>query len=198
MSQRVRGESDREERRRTLIEAAEMLLAEHSYNRVRIEDVARRAGVAKGTVFLYFANKEALVLAVLRARLGRAIDRIEAEFDAVGPNAGPDALVQCFLDSYYDDPLTARMMALWPAVLEDGAPQADVEAFQAFLRDRGASLAARICRSAPEIDADGAERLVRHLGVMVVGMAAIGGSPRPALDAAAFPRVIAAVLGTAA
>lgn len=198
MSQRVRGEQDREERRRTLVESADQLLAEHSYNRVRIEDVARRAGVAKGTVFLYFANKEALVLAVLRARLGRAIDRIEHEFDTTGPGAGPDALVQCFLDSYYDDPQTARLMALWPAVLEDGAPTPDVESFRAFLQERGAGLAARICASSPGIGADGAERLVRHLGVMVIGMAAIGGSPRPALDAAVFPRVIACVLGTAA
>lgn len=198
MSQRVRGDVEREERRRTLVESAEALLAEHSYNRVRIEDVARRAGVAKGTVFLYFANKEALILAVLRSRLARAIDRIEQELDAVGHAAGADSLVQSFLDAYYDDPLTARMMALWPAVLEDGAPAADVEAFQGFLQERGAGLAARICQVSPTIDADGAERLVRHLGVMVIGMAAIGGNPSPALDASVFPKVMAAVVGRAA
>lgn len=54
-----------EERRRAIIEAAERLFAEGRFDEVLMEDVAARAGVAKGTVYRYFADKESLYLTVL-------------------------------------------------------------------------------------------------------------------------------------
>jgi AcrR family transcriptional regulator len=46
--------------------AALDLFAERGYAATRLEDVAGRAGVSKGTVYLYFANKEDLFKAVVR------------------------------------------------------------------------------------------------------------------------------------
>lgn len=54
-----------EERRRAIVEAAERLFAEGRFDEVLMEDVAARAGVAKGTVYRYFADKESLYLTVL-------------------------------------------------------------------------------------------------------------------------------------
>ncbi len=49
-----------EERPAELIEAAIEVFAEKGFTAARLEDVARRAGVSKGTAYLYFPNKEAL------------------------------------------------------------------------------------------------------------------------------------------
>ena len=46
--------------------AALELFAERGYAATRLEDVAARAGVSKGTLYLYFANKEDLFKAVVR------------------------------------------------------------------------------------------------------------------------------------
>ncbi len=46
--------------------AALALFAEHGFAATRLEDVARRAGVSKGTIYLYFPTKEALFRAVVR------------------------------------------------------------------------------------------------------------------------------------
>lgn len=67
---------------RVLDSAAELLLR-WGYRRVTIEDVARHAGIGKGTVYLHFRTKDALFLTVL-LRAGRRIfadmaDRMESD-----------------------------------------------------------------------------------------------------------------------
>ena len=42
-----------------ILEAAAQLFATHRYHEVRMEDVAAEAGVAKGTIYRYFKDKEA-------------------------------------------------------------------------------------------------------------------------------------------
>jgi len=49
-----------------LIDAAIDVFAEKGFSGARLEDVARRAGVSKGTAYLYFPNKEALFKAAIR------------------------------------------------------------------------------------------------------------------------------------
>src|SRR6202158_997806 len=49
-----------------LIDAAIEVFAEKGFSGSRLEDVARRAGVSKGTAYLYFPNKEALFKAAIR------------------------------------------------------------------------------------------------------------------------------------
>lgn len=52
-----------------LLSAALDLFVEKGYAATRVEEVARRAGVSKGTLFLYFASKEDLFKAVVRENL---------------------------------------------------------------------------------------------------------------------------------
>ncbi len=51
-------------KRESILEAAIELFSSYGYRRTSIEDVARRAGIAKGTVYIYFRNKEQLFGAV--------------------------------------------------------------------------------------------------------------------------------------
>lgn len=56
-----------------LLAAALEVFGEQGYVRARLEDVARRAGVSKGTIYLYFDNKEALFKALVRSRVSDAL-----------------------------------------------------------------------------------------------------------------------------
>src|SRR5574341_699695 len=57
--------------------AALALFVEKGYAATRLEDIAARAGVSKGTVYLYFANKEELFQAVVREGIVPAIAQAE-------------------------------------------------------------------------------------------------------------------------
>jgi AcrR family transcriptional regulator len=51
---------DPEARRRAILDAALIVFAENGFAGTRMDDVAARAGVAKGTLYLYFEDKKAL------------------------------------------------------------------------------------------------------------------------------------------
>ena len=65
-----------------LLDAAYELFVEHGYAATRVEAVAQRAGVSKGTLFLYFTSKEELFKAVIHETLAGRFDEWNAEFDA--------------------------------------------------------------------------------------------------------------------
>lgn len=69
-----------------IVAAALALFAARGYGATKLEDVASAAGIAKGTIYLYFANKEELFRAVVRQELLPALARIEAAIDV---HAGP-------------------------------------------------------------------------------------------------------------
>ncbi|MCB4757688.1 MAG: TetR/AcrR family transcriptional regulator [Elusimicrobia bacterium] len=52
-------------RRHQILKAAKKLLARQGYHDLRLDDVAHEANVAKGTLYLYFKDKENLVLEVM-------------------------------------------------------------------------------------------------------------------------------------
>lgn len=63
----VRAPARQQARRERIVEAAMRQFAERGYEGVRVEEVAREAGVAKGAVFGYFASKAGLFLAAYQA-----------------------------------------------------------------------------------------------------------------------------------
>ncbi len=68
----------KEERPKEVIAAAFALFVERGFAATRLEDVARRAGVSKGTVYLYFANKYELFKAVVRESIVPVINEADA------------------------------------------------------------------------------------------------------------------------
>lgn len=72
----------KEARPAELIEAGLLEFAAHGFAAARLEDVARRAGVVKGTIYRYFPDKEALFLAAVRSRVTPVFDEIAGFVDA--------------------------------------------------------------------------------------------------------------------
>jgi AcrR family transcriptional regulator len=67
----------KEARPTELAEAALQVFSEKGYAATRLEDVATRAGVSKGTVYLYYASKEALFDGVIRKAVLPQVERSE-------------------------------------------------------------------------------------------------------------------------
>lgn len=68
----------KEARPAEIVEAALEVFAEKGFSAARIDDVAARAGISKGTLYLYFASKEELFKAVVRQALLPGLARVEA------------------------------------------------------------------------------------------------------------------------
>ncbi|MGE0607747.1 MAG: TetR/AcrR family transcriptional regulator [Pirellulales bacterium] len=68
----------KEARPQELVAAAVEAFAEQGFAGTKIEDIARRAGVAKGTVYLYFATKDALFEAAVRENISPIFVKLDA------------------------------------------------------------------------------------------------------------------------
>src|SRR5215831_19897546 len=74
----VRWRRRKEDRPGEIIAAALACFAERGFAATRLDDVAHRAGVTKGTLYLYFPNKEELFKAVVAQALVPNLERGEA------------------------------------------------------------------------------------------------------------------------
>ena len=61
-------------RTQRILDSAAQLLERWGYSRVTIDDIAKHAGVGKGTVYLHWPNREALFVAVLQRELLQAVE----------------------------------------------------------------------------------------------------------------------------
>ncbi|MFL5562964.1 MAG: TetR/AcrR family transcriptional regulator [Gemmatimonadaceae bacterium] len=74
-----------DERPSQILEAALDVFGEKGLAAARLDDIARRAGLAKGTIYLYFPNKDELFRAVIRSTLVAEIERAESSLTSGTP-----------------------------------------------------------------------------------------------------------------
>lgn len=66
-------EADRQQKRRTILDAAAAEIARYGYDRANINTIAERAGIGRGTIYLYFDSKDEILDALLDT-IGSLID----------------------------------------------------------------------------------------------------------------------------
>ncbi|AXI09629.1 TetR family transcriptional regulator [Oceanobacillus sp. 143] len=59
-----------------IIEAAVKVIAENGYHGSQVSKIAKAAGVADGTIYLYFKNKEDILVTVFKEKMGQFIEEI--------------------------------------------------------------------------------------------------------------------------
>lgn len=91
---RAKRERRKDARPGELLAAALDLFVEKGFAGTRAEEVAKRAGVSKGTLFLYFSSKEELFKAVVRENISGRFDEWNDEFNNF-QGSTPDMLRYC-------------------------------------------------------------------------------------------------------
>src|SRR4051812_48531371 len=74
---RARNEEQRRAKLQAILDAALDVFADKGFADTRLDDVALRAGVAKGTLYLYFDSKQTLFEALIRSGIAAPIEAIE-------------------------------------------------------------------------------------------------------------------------
>lgn len=104
-----------EERPQQILQAALDVFGEHGLARARLEDIARRAGVSKGTIYLYFPNKEELFREMVRSTVVEAIAAGE-QIPATG--TATDQLTT-FMRQYWDFVRTPAFAVIHRVVMSE-------------------------------------------------------------------------------
>lgn len=97
-------ERQRQERERLILRAAGALFAERGYHATSLEDIAARVGIAKGTIYLHFASKDDLVVAMLRHGLTYYLKALDDALEsAPTPREKLLAVIDQFTSSQYNE-----------------------------------------------------------------------------------------------
>jgi AcrR family transcriptional regulator len=142
----------KEARPQEILAAALTVFAERGYAATRLDDVAKRAGVTKGTLYLYFPNKEQLFISVVRGTLLPELMRIGEEASALSALASIDAIIANFerlaaspigaipklvlgeagnfpeIARFYADEVAARGLGMIRALLQRGVDRGEFRA----------------------------------------------------------------------
>ncbi|MBT2754515.1 TetR/AcrR family transcriptional regulator [Mesobacillus foraminis] len=66
---------------RQIIDAAVVVIAENGYHQAQVSKIAKQAGVADGTIYLYFKNKEDILISLFQEKMGVFIEIIEEKIE---------------------------------------------------------------------------------------------------------------------
>ncbi|MGZ8378413.1 MAG: TetR/AcrR family transcriptional regulator [Gemmatirosa sp.] len=105
-----------DERPQQIVDAALAVFAEHGLAGARLEDIAQRAGVAKGTIYLYFPNKEELFREVVRRTIVARLDLAERELADAGATS-PGELLRTFMVGWWEFVCTPEFQAVYRLVV---------------------------------------------------------------------------------
>jgi AcrR family transcriptional regulator len=94
-----------DDKRQRILAAATAVFAERDFHRVQVSDVASRAGVGKGTVYLYFPTKDDLHRVALEASLQRTADEVDEVAERPAPvDEALRAIVLVLLELFWRRP----------------------------------------------------------------------------------------------
>ena len=115
---RQRGRPEVGERRQAILDAALEEFAARGFAATRLDDVARRADVAKGTIYLYFRDKEALFQELVRAMLSPLIGAIE---EAAMRELPIRALIELILNTFVNEIYGTRRKDVIRLIITEGS-----------------------------------------------------------------------------
>jgi AcrR family transcriptional regulator len=171
--QRARSVEQREVRRRAILDAAAAMLAEMPVARVTLNELSRRAGLAKSNVLRYFESREAVLLELLDSAWQEWLAQLEQDLPAaVDRGAAPaergDQLAAAIAASLASRPVLCDLLSAQAAVLERNvSPQVAAQYKRAASAD-SAALGRLVLDCVSELGEHDAGRLAAA-AVMVTG-----------------------------
>jgi AcrR family transcriptional regulator len=138
-----------EARRQAILGAALSVFAERGFDAARLDEVATRAGVAKGTLYLYFKDKQTLFEELVRSAVSPIMDRVSAA--ALTPGMPAGAVIDTFFSLFRTEVLGTERKLLLRLIISEGPRFPAIAQF--YYREvvsRGVGLMRALAKSAHE------------------------------------------------
>jgi AcrR family transcriptional regulator len=163
------------ERRAAIIAAAEALLARDPDGGFAVGEIARRAGLAKGTVYLYFGSREEILLAVHDAQLEELFLAVEGAL--ARPRVGAAQVARAVLGFLGRRSQFFRLATSCHGALEGSIPARASRAHREAVAARLTMLGARIEALHPGMRPGEGLRLLMNCYAQMLGLWQLSASP---------------------
>lgn len=169
---------ERQLRTAQLLDAAVALLQEHPERIPSVAEVASRAGIAKGAVYLYFRRKEDLLLAAHERHMIKFFDALVAYAQADGP-VNFEGVLELANTHLIEPSVVLPLAILAGGVLHKGAHPEAVSAFEQNLAARLRFAGSLLYRHFPLPDELSGVRLLMRSFALILGLWQLIGRDRP-------------------
>jgi AcrR family transcriptional regulator len=157
------------ERHVAILDAAERLLLRSPDRMASVAEVADEAGLAKGTVYLYFPSKEELLLAVHERNIDGFFGALIARLDAAAAVRIDDVLVLT-QRHMVEPPLFLPLAARCFGMMGQGVPAETTFAFKQRMAKRLQRAGGGLERHFPHLPAGAGVALLRHSFALIIGL----------------------------
>ena len=106
------------ERKQVILDAALTVFSERGFEAARLDDVAARAGVAKGTLYLYFDDKEDLFEEVVRSAVSPILERLDVL--AAAPDMPADKMIETLFSVFEKEVLGTKRKLFIRLIIAEG------------------------------------------------------------------------------
>ena len=131
VAEKAAGSSAKRER---ILAAAERVFARHGFFAAKVSEIAKDAGVADGTIYLYFKNKDDLLISLFEARMQVVNQTLAAAIAGLAPLAQLHALIRTYLRLIHDEPAAAEVLTIELRQSNKFMKEYENAAFADFLR----------------------------------------------------------------
>lgn len=100
------------DKRERILGAAERIFARHGFFAAKVADVAKEAGVADGTIYLYFKSKDDLLISVFERRMQELLALLRAAIATKPPREQLRTFVKTYLQLVHDEPVAAEVLTI--------------------------------------------------------------------------------------
>jgi AcrR family transcriptional regulator len=162
-------EDQKGQRRQAIMEVAWRMFQEKPFVEINILEVAQAAGLAKGTLYLYFATKEELFLSIQEEQFGFWFDVVDQELGRE-EQLTREQIVEHLTISLAERPAFLRLLAITHGTLERNVALEGIVRFKRMVRERllhtGALLDRQLHLGGPQHGA----RLLLQIYALVIGI----------------------------
>lgn len=168
---RARSDEDKQERRNVILTTAwRMYTRDPSFAAFTMDALAKQAGVAKGTLYLYFRSKEELFLALLESGFDAWFDVIDARLDEGGAGMTPADAAEVVVRSIRGRESLARLLSILPTIVEHNVDYDAALRFKRQVMRRADVTGHRLEARLPFLRAGEGARFLVHLHALVIGI----------------------------
>lgn len=168
--QRARSTQAKRERRDTILDAALKRIDRGGFDAIAMAEVARDAGLAKGTLYLYFQTKEELFLGLLERLLDQWLDELDTALASTSGRMPAAALTRLFADSLTQRPPLRRLLGLQGSVLEQNVEYERALRFKWRLAGRLTATGSQLERRTVFLRPGDGTRLLLQIQALIVGL----------------------------
>src|ERR1700704_2324547 len=129
------------DKRERILAAAERIFARHGFFAARVSDVAKEAGVADGTIYLYFKSKDDLLISLFERRMLQLNAALAEAVAGAPPREQLHTFIRTYLQLVHDEPTAAEVLTIELRQSSKFMKEYDNPAFADFLRLLGGIIA---------------------------------------------------------